>query len=195
MTGEIRLADLDFSALGSSAAHGTKRLSQDDLDRFSLPLPDLKEQKGIADILDAVDHKIDLHRRKKVVLEELFRALVRHAAEIGWVPLAPEVAKQKRGGEAGMFLLDELSEKLIALNPGLVTEDNVRQIIDRLEALPTTIEGNRDVLGWLRGERQIYDETEKRYRRIQLIDFDRPAENVFHVSWEWALKPPPPGRR
>jgi type I restriction enzyme, R subunit len=116
--------------------------------------------------------------------------MVRHAAEIGWIPLAPEVAKQKRGGEAGMFLLDELSERLVALNPGLVTEDNVRSIIDRLEAVPTTIEGNRDVLGWLRGERQIYDETEKRYRHVRLIDFDHPAENVFHVSWEWALKPP-----
>src|SRR5713226_7244446 len=116
--------------------------------------------------------------------------MVRHAAEIGWIPLAPEIAKQKRGGEAGMFLIDELSEKLIALNPGLVTEENVRSIIDRLEALPTTIEGNRDILGWLRGERQIYDETEKRSRRVRLIDFDHPADNVFHVSWEWALKPP-----
>jgi type I restriction enzyme R subunit len=116
--------------------------------------------------------------------------MVKHAAEMGWIPLAPEIAKQKRGGEAGMFLLDELSEKLISFNPRLVTEENVRQIIDRLEALPTTIEGNRDVLGWLRGERQIYDETEKRYRPVRLIDFDNPGENAFHVSWEWALKPP-----
>jgi type I restriction enzyme R subunit len=116
--------------------------------------------------------------------------MVRHAAEIGWVPLAPEIAKQKRGGEAGMFLLDELTEKLIALNPGLVTEDNVRSIIDRLEALPATIEGNREILGWLRGERQIYDEGEKRYRHVRLIDFDHPEENAFHVSWEWSLKPP-----
>ena len=27
--------------------------------------------------------------------------MVKHAAEIGWTPLTPEVAKQKRGGEAG----------------------------------------------------------------------------------------------
>jgi type I restriction enzyme R subunit len=116
--------------------------------------------------------------------------MVRHASEIGWIPLAPEIAKQKRGGEAGMFLLDELSERLIALNPGLVAEANARQIIERLEALPATIEGNREMLGWLRGDRQIYDEAEDRYRHVHLIDFDHPTENVFHVSWEWALKPP-----
>ncbi len=34
--------------------------------------------------------------------------MVRHAAEIGWRPLAPEVAKQKRGGEDRMLPRDEL---------------------------------------------------------------------------------------
>ncbi len=29
--------------------------------------------------------------------------MVRHAAEIGWVPLAPADAQAKRGGEAGLF--------------------------------------------------------------------------------------------
>ena len=38
--------------------------------------------------------------------------MVKHAAEIGWTPLTPEVAKQKRGGEAGMLLRDELEAKL-----------------------------------------------------------------------------------
>ena len=115
--------------------------------------------------------------------------MVRHAAEIGWTSLAPLVAKQKRGGEAGVFLLDELEEKLIALNPGLVTAENVRSIIDRLEAIPATMEGNREMLRWMRGERQIYDEVEKRYRHVRLIDFEHPENNAFHVSWEWALKP------
>jgi type I restriction enzyme R subunit len=36
--------------------------------------------------------------------------MVRHAAEIGWAPIPPEVAKQKRGGEAGMVFGDELTE-------------------------------------------------------------------------------------
>lgn len=115
--------------------------------------------------------------------------MVKHAVEIGWTPLAPDIAKQKRGGEAGMLLRDELEAKLRAFNPWL-TADAVRSIIETLEALPATIEGNREILLWLRGERGWYDETEKRHRGVKIIDFENPGANVFHASWEWALKPP-----
>jgi type I restriction enzyme, R subunit len=115
--------------------------------------------------------------------------MVKHATEIGWTPIGPEVAKQKRGGEAGMLLRDELEAKLAEFNPWL-TADAVRSIIETLDAIPATIEGNRDMLSWLRGERQWYDENEKRHRRVTLIDFEPPGVNVFHVSWEWGLKPP-----
>lgn len=37
---------------------------------------DKDEQKEMADILDAIDQKIDLHKRKKSVLEELFKSLL-----------------------------------------------------------------------------------------------------------------------
>lgn len=46
------------------------------------------------------------------------------------------------------------------------------------------------MLSWLRGERQWYDENEKQHRRVTLIDFENTEADVFHVSWEWALKPP-----
>jgi type I restriction enzyme R subunit len=95
--------------------------------------------------------------------------MVKHAAEIGWTPIAPEVAKQKRGGEAGMMLRDELEAALSKFNPWM-TSDAIRQVIEKLEAIPPTIEGNRDMLAWLRGERQWYDEGEKRHRHVQLID-------------------------
>jgi type I restriction enzyme R subunit len=115
--------------------------------------------------------------------------MVKHAAEIGWTPLSSEVAKQKRGGEAGMLLRDELEAKLLEFNPWLST-DALRSIIETLDAIPATVDGNREMLMWLRGERGWYDETEKRHRRVQLIDFEHTDANVFHVSWEWALKPP-----
>jgi type I restriction enzyme, R subunit len=115
--------------------------------------------------------------------------MVKHAAEIGWTPLAPEVAKQKRGGEAGMLLRDELEAKLSEFNPWLSPE-GVRSIIETLDAIPATVDGNREILLWLRGERGWYDEAEKRHRRVQLIDFEDAGANEFHVSWEWALKPP-----
>ena len=115
--------------------------------------------------------------------------MVKHAVEIGWTPLTPEVAKQKRGGEAGMLLRDELEAKLSEFNPWL-SADALRSIIETLDAIPATIEGNREMLMWLRGERGWYDEAEKRHRRVQLIDFEHPDANDFHVSWEWTLKPP-----
>ena len=115
--------------------------------------------------------------------------MVKHAAEIGWTPLTPEVAKQKRGGEAGMLLRDELEAKLARFNPWM-SADAIRQVIETLEAIPPTVEGNREMLAWLRGERQWYDEDEKRHRRVQLVDFEHADANVFHVTWEWALKPP-----
>ncbi|RZJ18620.1 MAG: HsdR family type I site-specific deoxyribonuclease [Brevundimonas sp.] len=115
--------------------------------------------------------------------------MVKHAVEIGWTPLTPEVAKQKRGGEAGMLLRDELEAKLSEFNPWLSAEA-LRSIIETLDAIPATVDGNREMLMWLRGERGWYDEAEKRHRRVQLIDFGNPDANEFHVSWEWTLKPP-----
>jgi type I restriction enzyme R subunit len=115
--------------------------------------------------------------------------MVKHAAEIGWMPLTPDVATEKRGGEDSMFLRDVVAANLLAFNPWL-TADAARSIIETLEAIPPTIEGNRDVLTWLRGERQWYDENEKRHRSIQLIDFEHTDTNDFHVTWEWTIKPP-----
>jgi type I restriction enzyme R subunit len=115
--------------------------------------------------------------------------MVKHAAEIGWTPIKPEIAKQKRSGEAGMLLRDELEAKLLEFNPWL-SADAVRSIIETLDAIPATVDGNREMLMWLRGERGWYDENEKCHRRVQLIDFEHTDANVFHVSWEWALKPP-----
>ena len=115
--------------------------------------------------------------------------MVRHAAEIGWIPLTPEIAIHKRGGEAGVLFRDELEGALGRFNPWM-TDDAVRSVVETIEAIPPTIEGNREMLAWLRGERQWYDEDEQRHRRVRLIDFETPGDNVYHVTWEWKLKPP-----
>ena len=115
--------------------------------------------------------------------------MVRHAAEIGWTPLSPQVATYRRGGEAGMLFRGDVRAALGRFNPWM-TEDAIRSVVERLEALPPTIEGNREMLAWLRGERQWYDEAEQRHRQVRLVDFEAPAANVLHVTWEWKLKPP-----
>ena len=114
--------------------------------------------------------------------------MVRHAAEIGWTPLSPDAARAKRGSEAAMFLRDELEGAIARFNPWL-TRDAVRSVFETLDAIPPTIEGNRTMLGWMRGEQSWYDEDEKRHRSVTLIDYDNIAANAFHVTWEWTLKP------
>jgi type I restriction enzyme S subunit len=59
------------------SAHGTMTLNLDDIETFKVPCPkDREEADEIVAILDAIDRKIDLHKRKRVVLDELFKALL-----------------------------------------------------------------------------------------------------------------------
>ena len=115
--------------------------------------------------------------------------MVRHAAEVGWVPVPPQDALARRGGPAGLLFRGELEESLHRLNPWL-NDDAARSVIERLESLPPSIEGNRQMLEWLRGERQWYDDAEQCQKPVQLIDFETPGTNVLEVTWEWTLKPP-----
>lgn len=60
-------------------AHKTTNLAcinSTKLKAFPALLPKLDEQREIVKILDAIDRKIDLHKRKRAVLEELFRSLL-----------------------------------------------------------------------------------------------------------------------
>lgn len=115
--------------------------------------------------------------------------LVDHAAAAGWERVSETEALRKRRGEGGLFFYDELEAALLRLNPGVVTPADVPGIVQRLESLPNTIAGNREVLEWLRGKQTIYVESEKRHRNVQLVDFEnRPGSNVFQVSWEWAYR-------
>lgn len=59
------------------AADGKYNLNTGIIDSLPLPLPpSLTEQGEIVTILDAIDAKLNLHKRKRVLLEELFRALL-----------------------------------------------------------------------------------------------------------------------
>ena len=56
----------------------TPQLNKKNLLPLNVPIPStLDEQRDVVAILDAIDRKIDLHRRKRAVLDELFNALLR----------------------------------------------------------------------------------------------------------------------
>lgn len=55
----------------------TPQLNKKHLDPLLIPVPaDTDEQREIVAILDTLDRKIDLHRKKRAVLEELFQSLL-----------------------------------------------------------------------------------------------------------------------
>ena len=52
-------------------------LNLNDVENFKVPCPpDAFEAEEIVAVLDAIDRKIDLHRRKRAAQEELFKALL-----------------------------------------------------------------------------------------------------------------------
>lgn len=116
------------------------------------------------------------------------RPMIQYATQIGWQRLASDEALRLRGGETGLYLTSVLEAQLLRLNPGVVDASNVGEILRRLSLLPPKIEGNRDALSWMRGEQSIFVPAENRERNVRLIDFDDPANNVFHVTDEWSQR-------
>ena len=111
--------------------------------------------------------------------------MVKYSQQIGWESISSADAVLERGSESGLFLRGVLATQLQRLNPGVVDANQADEIIRRLSLLPATIEGNRDILSWLRGEQSIFVPTENRQINVRLIDFERPDLNVFHVTKEW----------
>ena len=113
--------------------------------------------------------------------------MVRYAVQIGWTELSREEAILLRRGESGTLLFPILRRQLLLLNPGVLNDENVDAVIARLDAVRADIEGNAEVLAWLRGERTVKLAVEKRDRNVVLIDFEHPERNLFHVTCEWSF--------
>jgi type I restriction enzyme S subunit len=74
----IRASEPRLLSLVDEASHGTGRLQTSTLEQFQIPLPQLPIQRRIADILGALDDKIELNRRMNRTLEEMAQTLYRH---------------------------------------------------------------------------------------------------------------------
>ena len=111
--------------------------------------------------------------------------LVRYAGEIGWEIVPQSEAVGLRKGEGGMFFYNLLEETLLRLNPGVITPENVDDVIRRLEGVRNSIEGNAEILAWLRGERSVHVAGENRQRQVRLIDYENVDQNIFQLSPEW----------
>ncbi len=118
------------------------------------------------------------------VQDQLINTLI----ALGWRYLPPGDVMMARGNdEREPFLPGLAREKLIELNPGLVTAANVDEVLSRLRRVRPDLGGNETFLRALRGGWTVYDTQEKRERNLTLIDFERPGVNDFTFTQEFAF--------
>lgn len=114
--------------------------------------------------------------------------MLQYAQDIGWEYVPPDEALRLRDGETGLYFTPILERQLLRLNPEVVDESRCADILRQLNLLKSTIEGNRDALEWIRGERSVFVPDERRERNVCLVDFDHPDRNIFQVTDEWRYK-------
>ena len=121
--------------------------------------------------------------------------ILKYAQDLGWEIVSRPDAEAKRGFDTiavsiqdrahntSLFFDDILYQKAKEFNPKL--EDTKEELVRRLSILPNTIQGNRDFLAYLRGEKTFYSKAENREFNLTLIDFHDPANNIYHVTEEY----------
>ncbi|RIK79390.1 MAG: deoxyribonuclease HsdR [Planctomycetota bacterium] len=112
--------------------------------------------------------------------------MLRYAREIGWTPVDKAEALKRRGGETGIVFVQRLTEQFCKLNKAAgLNGVHAAEVLRKLQNLPARVEGNREMLAWLRGERSVYHDGQKREINVRLIDFDDRVANEFEVTHEW----------
>src|SRR2546426_6253852 len=111
--------------------------------------------------------------------------MVKYATQIGWERIDQDPALSLRKGEGGLLFYDVLTERLKTLNPGVVDNSNVGELIRRIENARSTIEGNREILEWLKGEKTLFVKAQNRELNITVVDFEHEERTRFQVTAEW----------
>ena len=122
--------------------------------------------------------------------------ILAYAQEIGWTVVFHEEAERRRGFESevpaferamnrSLFFEDLLDAKVRELNPRYAEAEGA--LLGQFRHLHADIYGNREFVEYLRNRGKFFDHEEKRERDLILIDYDRPARNVYEVTEEWAF--------
>ncbi|MCY4046640.1 MAG: HsdR family type I site-specific deoxyribonuclease [Candidatus Dadabacteria bacterium] len=120
--------------------------------------------------------------------------MIEYASQIGWQPVSRQDAESLRGGTQGIIFSSILTDKLLSLNPDILNPETVREVVRNIENVHHDIRGNNEALEWLRGNKSVYLDTEKRERNIRVIDYENPQNNTFQVTDEWTVTSDKPHR-
>ena len=123
--------------------------------------------------------------------------ILKYANEIGWTIVSQGEAEGRRGFDtsaasprekaknASRFFSDTLFEKVKEFNPKF--KDSKADLLRVLDLPLPTIQGNRDFLFYLQGEKTFFSKEENREFNLMLIDYENPANNIFEVTEEFYL--------
>jgi type I restriction enzyme R subunit len=107
-------------------------------------------------------------------------SIIKYLQSVGWKFLpAIEALNLRNSDIKEPFLIPIVKEKLKQLNRGIITEKNVDEEMKKIKLLPSTLRGNEEFLKYLRNQKTVYVEVEKRERNIKLIDYENPENNDF----------------
>jgi len=137
--------------------------------------------------------------------------ILKYADEIGWSVVSRTEAEERRGfasttlstgdatgvsprekaKNASLFFVDTLYEKVKEFNPyygrGLSEAEARNDLLRKLTRPLPTIQGNRDFLQYLQGERTFFSSEENREFNLVLINYDEPDKNIYEVTEEYYL--------
>jgi type I restriction enzyme R subunit len=112
--------------------------------------------------------------------------IIEYLQSIGWEYVPPNDIQNLRAYDIKQpFLIPVVKEKLKELNRGIITDENVEEIIRRLKFLPANLQGNEEFLSYLRGQKTVYVEKERRERNIKLVDYNNPGNNSLSLTKEF----------
>uniref|UniRef100_A0A7V4DXT4 Type I restriction enzyme endonuclease subunit n=1 Tax=Dictyoglomus thermophilum TaxID=14 RepID=A0A7V4DXT4_DICTH len=115
--------------------------------------------------------------------------VIEYLQAIGWEYIPPADLQEKRGFDIKEpFIVEVLEKKLKELNPGIITDENVGDVVRRLRLIPSTFTGNQEFLEFLRGKKTVYVDKERRERNFKLIDFENPENNHFAFTKEFLFE-------
>ena len=121
--------------------------------------------------------------------------ILKYAQDLGWGIVsradaegmrkfsAGGITAQEHACNASLFFDDTLYRKAKEFNPKL--EDTKDELVRKLSILQSNIQGNKDFLAYLKGEKTFFSKKENREYNLTLIDFKNPDNNIFQVSDEY----------
>jgi len=115
--------------------------------------------------------------------------ILHYAQEIGWTYVSRTEAEKLRGfdhdEQDSPYFGDLLYNAVKTFNPHY--NETKTELLKTLHTISPDIYGNQELLKYLRNESKYYYQAENRELDLQLINYDDPTKNSYHVTEEFVF--------